>query len=31
VAAAKMPLEEEALVAGTKQNLSNLFFLEIYG
>jgi len=26
VVAAKMPLEEAALVAGTKQNLSNLLF-----
>ena len=31
VAAAKIPLEETALVAGTLQNLSNLFFLDIYG
>ncbi len=28
--AAKMTLEEAALVAGTKQNLSNLLFLDIY-
>jgi len=26
----KNPTEEQALVAGTKQNLSNLLFLEIY-
>jgi hypothetical protein len=30
VAVAKIPFEEQALVAGTKQNLSNLFFLDIY-
>jgi len=30
VAAAKMPLEEAALVAGTKQNLRNIPFLDIY-
>ncbi len=24
-------MEEQALVAGTKQNLSNLLFLDIYG
>jgi len=29
--AAKLPLEEQALVEGTKQNLSNLLFLDIYG
>jgi len=27
----KNPLEEQALVAGTKQSLSNLLFLDIYG
>jgi hypothetical protein len=27
----KNPLEEQELVAGTKQNLSNLLFLDIYG
>jgi hypothetical protein len=26
----KNPLEEQALVVGTKQNLSNLLFLHIY-
>jgi hypothetical protein len=26
----KNPLEEQALAAGTKQNLSNLLFLDIY-
>jgi len=26
----KNPLEEQALVVGTKQNLSNLIFLDIY-
>jgi hypothetical protein len=26
----KNPLEEQALEAGTKQNLSNLHFLDIY-
>jgi hypothetical protein len=26
----KNPLEEQALVEGTKQNLSNLLFLDIY-
>jgi hypothetical protein len=31
VAAAKMPLEEVALVAGKKQNLNNLLLLDIYG
>jgi hypothetical protein len=31
VASAKLPLEEQALVAGTLQNLSNLLFLDIYG
>ncbi len=31
VAAAKIPFEEQALVAGTKWNLSNLLFLDIYG
>ncbi len=31
VAAAKIPFEEEAQVAGTKWNLSNLLFLDIYG
>ncbi len=30
VAAAKMPLEKAALVVGTWQNLSNLFYLDIY-
>jgi hypothetical protein len=30
-AAAKNSMEEQALVAGTKQNLSNLLFLDIYG
>ena len=30
VAAAKIPFEEQALVAGTKWNLSNLLFLDIY-
>jgi hypothetical protein len=30
VAAAKMPLEEAALVAGTSQNFSNLLFSDIY-
>jgi hypothetical protein len=30
VAAAKIPSEEQALAAGTKQNLSNLLFLDIY-
>ncbi len=27
----KNPLKGQALVAGTKQNLSNLLFLDIYG
>ncbi len=27
----KNPLEEQALVVGIKQNLSNLLFLDIYG
>ncbi len=27
----KNPLKEQALVVGTKQNLSNLLFLDIYG
>ncbi len=27
----KSPLEGKALVAGTKQNFSNLLFLDIYG
>jgi hypothetical protein len=27
----KMPFEEQAIVAGTYQNLSNLLFLDIYG
>jgi hypothetical protein len=27
----KNPLEEEALVAGTKQNLNNLLFLDTIG
>ncbi len=31
VAAAKMPLEEAALVAGTQQKLNNLLFFDIYG
>jgi hypothetical protein len=31
VAAAKIPFEEQALVAGTKWNLSNLLFLDICG
>jgi hypothetical protein len=31
VAAAKMPLEEAALVAGTSQNLINILSLDIYG
>ncbi len=26
-----MPFEEQAIVAGTQQNLSNLLFLDIYG
>ncbi len=30
VAAAKNPLEEQVLVAGMRQNLSNLLFLDIY-
>jgi len=30
VAAAKMLLEKAALVAGTKQNLSNMHYLDIY-
>jgi hypothetical protein len=28
---AKMPLEDVALVAGTLQNLSNMYSLDIYG
>jgi hypothetical protein len=31
MAAAKIPSEEQALVAGTLQNLSNLLFLDMYG
>jgi len=31
MAATKLPLEEQALGEGTKQNLSNLLFLDIYG
>ncbi len=31
VAATKIPLYEQALVAGTKQSLSNLVLLHIYG
>jgi hypothetical protein len=31
VAAAKMPLEDQVLEEGTKQNLINLLFLDIYG
>jgi len=31
VAATKMSLEEESLVAGTLQNLAILFYLDIYG
>jgi hypothetical protein len=27
----KNPLEEQALIAGAKQNLRNLFLLDIYG
>ncbi len=27
----KNPFKEQALVVGTKQNLSNLLFLDIYG
>jgi hypothetical protein len=31
VVATKIPLEEQVLVAGTKQILSNLLFLGMYG
>ncbi len=31
MASTKIPLEEWVLVASTKQNLSNLLFLDIYG
>jgi hypothetical protein len=31
VVATKMPLEKQALDAGTQQNLSNLLFLDMYG
>jgi hypothetical protein len=30
MAATKIPLEEWALVVGTRQNLSNLLFFDIY-
>ncbi len=30
MAASKIPFEEQALVGGIKQNLMNLFFLDIY-